>query len=94
MIICVQNLVKFSPSILKILSKNQFLTSIKGSNSAALGSIWPKFELYPNLLVVLVTCKNEEGPNKNEGTSMFTTLYINFLGTQGQITLELVVVSG
>ena len=33
MIMCIQNLVKFCPSILKILSKNQFLTSIKGSNS-------------------------------------------------------------
>ena len=28
-----QNLIKYCPSILKILSKNQFLTSIKGSNS-------------------------------------------------------------
>ena len=33
MIMCIQNLVKFCPSILKILSKNQFLTSIKGGNS-------------------------------------------------------------
>ena len=31
--ICIQNLVKFCPFILKILSKNQFLTSIKGRNS-------------------------------------------------------------
>ena len=27
------NLIKYCPSILKILSKNQFLASIKGSNS-------------------------------------------------------------
>ena len=33
MIMCIQNLVEFCPSILKILSKNQFLTSIKGCNS-------------------------------------------------------------
>ena len=33
MIVCIQNLVKFYPSILKILSKNQFLASIKGRNS-------------------------------------------------------------
>ena len=32
---CIQNLVKFCPSILKILSKNQFLTSVKGCNSVA-----------------------------------------------------------
>ena len=35
MIMCIQNLVKFCPSILKILSKNQFLASIKGCNSVA-----------------------------------------------------------
>ena len=35
MIMCIQNLVKFCPSILKILSKKIFLTSIKGHNSVA-----------------------------------------------------------
>ena len=35
MIMCIQNLVKFCPSILKILSKKIFLTSIKGRNSVA-----------------------------------------------------------
>ena len=33
MIICLQNLVKFCPFILKILNKNRILTSIKGRNS-------------------------------------------------------------
>ena len=55
MIMCIQNLVEFCPSILKIFSKNQFLTFIKGCNSASLGPIWPKFELCPDLLVVLIT---------------------------------------
>ena len=35
MIMCIQNLVKFCPFILKIWSKNQILESIKGRNSAA-----------------------------------------------------------
>ena len=35
MIMCIQNLIKFCPSFLKILSKNQFLISIKGCNSVA-----------------------------------------------------------
>ena len=35
MIMCIQNLVTFGQFILKILSKNQFLTSIKGRNSFA-----------------------------------------------------------
>ena len=29
-------------------------------------------------MVVLVTCKNEEDPIKNEGARVFTTLYSNF----------------
>ena len=45
-------------------------------------------------MVDLITCKNEEDPIKNEGTRVFTTLYRNFSDVQGQITLELVVVSG
>ena len=43
---------------------------------------------------VLVTCKYEDDPNKNSGARVFTTLYIIFSDAQGQITLELVVVSG
>ena len=35
MIMCIQNLIIFCPFFLKILSKNQILTSIKGHNSVA-----------------------------------------------------------
>ena len=45
-------------------------------------------------MVVLVTCKNEEDLINNEGARVLTTLYINFSEAQGQITLELLVVSG
>ena len=45
-------------------------------------------------MVVLLTCKNEEDPIKNRGARVFTTLKINFSDAQGQITLELVAVSG
>ena len=38
-----------------------------------LGRIWPKFELVQDIIVVLVTCKYEEDPIKNEGASVFTT---------------------
>ena len=44
-------------------------------------------------MVVLITCKNEEDPIKNEGARVFTTLYSIFSDAQGQITLELVLVS-
>ena len=35
MLICIQNLVKFCPLVLKILSGKEILTSIKGHNSIA-----------------------------------------------------------
>ena len=43
---------------------------------------------------VLVTCKYEADPIKNEGARVVTTLYSNFSNAQGQITLVLVSVSG
>ena len=43
---------------------------------------------------VLVTCKYEEDPIKNEGARVVTTLYSIFSDAQGQITLVLVSVSG
>ena len=44
-----------------------------------------------SFIVVLVTCKTDEDPIKNEGARVFTTLYINFTDTQRQITPESVV---
>ena len=41
-------------------------------------------------MVVLVTCKNEEDPIKNEGARVVTTLFIDFSDTQGQLTPKLV----
>ena len=43
---------------------------------------------------VLITRKYEEETIKNKGARVFTTLYVNFSDTQGQITLESVAVSG
>ena len=45
----------------------------RAANSAVLSRIWPKFELVRDIMVVLVTCKYEEDPIKNEGASVFTT---------------------
>ena len=43
---------------------------------------------------VLITCKYEEDPIKNEGARVVTTLYINISDAEGQITLVLGLVSG
>ena len=69
MIMCKQNLVLIGLFVFKILSKNLILTSIKGRNSVA---NLPKFELIQALMHVLVNCKNEEDPVKNEGARVFT----------------------
>ena len=45
-------------------------------------------------MIVLVTCKNNEDPIRNEGARVLTTLYINFSDAQWQITPDSVVVSG
>ena len=66
----------------------------RAANSAVHGPIWSNFELIQDFMIVLVTCKNEEDPIKNEGARVFTTLYFNFSDVQVLITLELVVVSG
>ena len=47
----------------------------RAANSAVPCWIWPKFELICNLMLVLVTGKNEEDPMNNEGARVFTTLF-------------------
>ena len=42
------------------------------ANSEVSGGILPKFELIQVFIVVLVTCKNEEDPIKNEGVRVLT----------------------
>ena len=42
-------------------------------------------------IVVLVTCKNEKDPIKNEGTRVQTSLLFDFSVAQGQLTLYSVV---
>ena len=62
----------------------------RAANSAVLGPIWLNFKLVRDVMDVLVTCKYEEDPIKNEGARVVTTLYSNFSDAQGQITLVLV----
>ena len=37
-------------------------------------------------MCLLVACKNEEDPIKNEGARVVTTLFINYSDAQGQLT--------
>ena len=58
------------------------------------GQIWSKFKHIQDVIGVLVTFKNKEEPNKNEGASVATTLNIDFSNTQGQVTPRSEVGSG
>ena len=53
-----------------------------------------KFDLIRDIVVILVTCKNEEDPLKNKNARVATTQNIDFSNTQGQITLQSEVGSG
>ena len=45
-------------------------------------------------MAVLVTCKNEEDPIKNEDARMVTGFYIDFSDTQGQLAPQSMMASG
>ena len=50
-----------------------FFIRSRAAYSAVLGPIWPNFELLRDVIDVLVTCKYEEDPIKNEGDRVLTT---------------------
>ena len=49
-----------------------FFRRSRAANSEVSGGILPKFKLIQAFIVVLVTCKNEEDPIKNEGARVLT----------------------
>ena len=67
------------------------------SNSSKMlvqGRIWLKFKLIQDVMVILVSSKNEEDPIKIEGARVATIQNIDFSNTQGQITPQSKVRSG
>ena len=57
-----------------------------GIFSDAKGQLTPQSNVRSDFMVILVTCKNEEDPIKNEGARVATMLYVDFSDVQGQIT--------
>ena len=55
-----------------------FFRHSRAAYSKVSGGILPKFELIQAFIVVLVTCKNEEDPIKNEGGRVLTSLLFDF----------------
>ena len=52
-----------------------YILDAKGqlTNSVAGGWVWPKIKFIQTFMGVLVTCKNEEDPFKNEGARVVTS---------------------
>ena len=63
-----------------------FFRRSRAANSPVLGQIWLKFELIQDIVDVLITCRYEEDPIKNEGARVLTRLYEVFSDAQGQLT--------
>ena len=79
---------------LPLLVYGDFSRRSWAANSAVLGPIWPNFKLVRDVMDVLVTCKYEEDPIKNEGARVDTTLYSNFsvtMVTIGPLVAEILV---
>ena len=76
------------------MATTQNIDFSRADNSAVRGRIWSKLELMRDIMDVLVTSKNKEYLNKNEGARVATTLHIDFSHSHGQITLQSRVGSG
>ena len=63
-----------------------FFRRSRAANSEVSGGILPIFVLIQAFIVVLLTCKNEEDPIKNEGAKVLTSLLFDFSDAQGQLT--------
>ena len=75
-------LTRFSP----LSVYGNFFRRSRAANSAVLGPILLKFALVRDIIDVLVTCKYEEDPIKNECARVLTRLNDVFSDAQGQLT--------
>ena len=78
-------------NILNSSQVKDFLNWSRAANFIVHGWIRPNFKLIQDYIVVLVTCKNEEDPIKNEGARVLTSLLFDFSDTQGKLTPKSVV---
>ena len=71
------------PNFDLIISLCEFFYTLRAANSKVCGQIGPKFELVRDFIIVLLICKNEEDPIKNEGARVLTRLYVVFSDARG-----------
>ena len=70
--------------------KHQFFRRLRAANSMVCGRIWPNFKLIQALMYVIITCKYEKDPIKNNRKSGKTVFQIITLSvameTSGRIS--------
>ena len=59
----------------RVLTNYIFFRRSRADNSVVSGGILLKFELIHGFMVVLIICKNEEDPIKNEGSRGLTGFF-------------------
>ena len=102
MIMCIQNLVTFCQFVLKLLSKNQILTSIKGRNSVAnlrktiiynTNIDLVNDDVYTKFGLILLICSQDIELDYSQDFSHYKSMGI-FPDAQGQLTPQSLVRSG
>ena len=69
--------------------KHQFFRHLRAANYVVRGRIWPNFKHIPALMYVIITCKYEKDPIKNNREKVFQTITLSFaMETSGQIWLN------
>ena len=88
--------IKIEDARVATTQNNDFFKHSRAANSTVRGQIWLKFEPVRDIIVVIVPCKNEEDPLKNNGARVATTFWPQhfshyksmgiFPDAQGQLT--------
>ena len=55
--------------------KHQFFRRLRAGNSVVRGQIWPNFKHIQALMYVIITCKSEKDPIKNDGEKVATLFF-------------------
>ena len=82
-----------SATNIKQVAQRATIAHLTASHQNILNSSQVKDFLNWSRPVVLVTCKNEEDPIKNEGARVITSLLFDFSDAQGELTPKTVVES-
>ena len=62
-----------------LIQKHQFFRRLRVANCVVRGRIWPNFKLIQALIYVIITCKNENDPIKNNREKVSTPFFFQII---------------